>query len=252
MLLLYLADRSGLTPVCWRQPRGLREVQIRRVIDGDTLVDHCQEHIRLLGVDAPEINNPLGHRAAAFTQAWLQKSPHSKVTLAICPQSPRDRHGRLLARIYSLNGDDLANHLLTEGQAWTLPIAPCGEHYVSSDQAALMAAAQHKRGLWAQAITTYVSAANAVTLEQSYVFVEDIVSRHKQNQEHSELTLGQGKNSIVLRIANAQKPAFAAAGLDPASLVAQRLRVQGKLYRKPGQKPRLHLDFPQYLTIVTE
>ncbi len=66
------------------------------------------ERVRVLGVDAWELDDPRGAAARAFTEAWLGRGP---ITLTACA---RDHFGRVLA-VVTRGGEDLADALVTAG-----------------------------------------------------------------------------------------------------------------------------------------
>lgn len=99
-----------------------------RVIDGDTVVleidlgFRCSihdQHVRLLGVNTPELNGPNGLQAVdakLFTTLWFRDAP------TVYIESYRDREldsfGRILARVFR-EGDpvSLNDALLAAGKA---------------------------------------------------------------------------------------------------------------------------------------
>jgi len=101
------------------------EVEIVRVIDGDTLDVRVVAggevvRVRLWGVDTPEIgrdgsaDEPLARESSELTEAFLSAG---RATLRLEPHSTRDRYGRLLAHVTSPEGRDLAGALLDAGLA---------------------------------------------------------------------------------------------------------------------------------------
>lgn len=79
--------------------------QVKRVIDGDTYVLYTvgltdEEHVRVLGVNAPELAAALGPTSRDSTRSWLARGPF---TISGCR---RDSFGRLLAWTVR-NGDSL-------------------------------------------------------------------------------------------------------------------------------------------------
>ena len=90
-----------LFALCWTI--GLSPAHISRVIDGDTVVlttvrvwpgvAVTDERVRLLGVDAAELNAPKGPDAKVFTENWLLGGA---MTLRVCK---RDAFGRLLGEV---------------------------------------------------------------------------------------------------------------------------------------------------------
>ncbi len=102
---------------------------ITRVIDGDTYVGQVdlplgvslrEEHIRLYGVDTPELSShdELQQQLAEAARRWAEQHVQwQRVTLEV---HGRDSFGRVLARVF-LNGNDVGKMLLEKGLAkeWT-------------------------------------------------------------------------------------------------------------------------------------
>ncbi len=92
------------------------------VIDGDTIVAHAADgtdlgRIRVIGIDAPEVDPPKCYADAA-TAAATDLLDRQDVTLTTDPtQSERDVYGRLLAYIDLDDGTDFGLHMLSEGHA---------------------------------------------------------------------------------------------------------------------------------------
>lgn len=89
------------------EPDKKAKVKVWYVIDGDSLKLRSGENIRLLGINAPGLNEPFGDKA----QERLQKLVQDKeVELEFDPQGLRDQYGRLLAYVWIDN--ILVNELL--------------------------------------------------------------------------------------------------------------------------------------------
>lgn len=77
---------------------------VKKVIDGDTLALANGEHVRLIGIDAPELHHPelpvqrFSREAADFL---LKKLDGQDVTLEIIPGGERDVYKHLLAYVYA-------------------------------------------------------------------------------------------------------------------------------------------------------
>lgn len=88
---------------------------LSRIIDGDTIVvaDAKGEfHVRLIGIDAPEKNQPYGSQATGEIKSLLGTKP---IRLN---GSSKDRYGRLLAHVYS--GETWVNlEMIRLGAAWS-------------------------------------------------------------------------------------------------------------------------------------
>ena len=94
------------------------------VVDGDTLA-WCDERIRLVGFDAPEIRYPFakcdrerqkGARAKARLNELIQ---FNRPLLRLERIGQQDRYGRTLARLY-VGGEDVAEIMVREGLARSL------------------------------------------------------------------------------------------------------------------------------------
>lgn len=108
-------NRDGdVPPVDTTEPSRLYVVE--RVVDGDTLLLHGGERVRLLGVDSPETVRegfpvePWGPEASHFTKRMVEgRSVQLKFD-----KERRDRHGRLLAYVY-IDGVLLNEELIRAG-----------------------------------------------------------------------------------------------------------------------------------------
>lgn len=115
----------GIALVVWRalaldtetaSPEALSEGihQVRRVVDGDTLLLESGARVRLQGIDTPETvreNAPIepwGPEASAFTKRFIADADGLvRLTFSL---ERKDRHGRFLAFVW--NGDVLLNEEL--------------------------------------------------------------------------------------------------------------------------------------------
>ena len=115
--------------------------QVTRVIDGDSLMLKTalgnQLELRLAGIDAPELDQPFGTRAAAGLRSRVLGKEIAVVLHGA------DRYGRLLG-CPQIAGEDLCHTLVAAGQAWAYG------HVAGSDRYdAAQAEAQRRRlGLW--------------------------------------------------------------------------------------------------------
>lgn len=134
-----------------RPTPSLEEVEVARVVDGDTLRvlrGSGEERVRLIGVDTPEVSwyggeaECFGEEAGRFAQRRLSDR---SVGLAF-DRDPRDGFDRLLAYVYV--GAELFNlTLVEEGYATALPVSPntsMAERFAEAEREAREAG----RGLW--------------------------------------------------------------------------------------------------------
>ena len=100
-----------------------QKFQIIRNVDGDSFVarnvecreanlDDCNQSIRLIGVNTPEIaQEKWGKLAAAFTSEFFAQNPEFWLETDI---RPKDQYGRTLAYVYSSDKSQMLNKELLE------------------------------------------------------------------------------------------------------------------------------------------
>jgi micrococcal nuclease len=143
-----------LVPGCAREPsgppaRGL----VEKVIDGDTLVLAGGARVRLLGIDAPEMEKE--GRPAEFlahqSRAALAEMTQGKVIRLEYDQLRYDHYGRLLAYIHLPDNTPVNLELLRRGLARVYAHPPNVRHREIL-LAAQRQAMDARRGLWQKAL----------------------------------------------------------------------------------------------------
>ena len=92
----------------------LKDMSVTKVVDGDTVYASYKGKIykmRLLEIDAPERDQPIGKESTAFLKELL------KAKLIDADISGQDRYERDLARIY-VKGKDINRIMVSNGMAW--------------------------------------------------------------------------------------------------------------------------------------
>ncbi|WP_051223541.1 thermonuclease family protein [Conexibacter woesei] len=151
LALILVALAFAAVAGCGSSPSATGDTaQVRRVVDGDTILLTSGERVRLIGIDTPESVKPgtpvqcFAKRASAFTHTLLDGA---RVRLVYGAER-RDRYGRLLAYVYRARDRLFVNaELVRQGYARTLEIAPNTGH--ARQFAALASAARRAgKGLW--------------------------------------------------------------------------------------------------------
>jgi micrococcal nuclease len=124
----------------------LLHVVVKKVIDGDTIVVAGGERVRYIGIDTPEVGEPLYKEAKHRNRALVAGK---KVTIEVCTKERRDSYGRVLAWVY-IDGMDAGGILLREGLAMTLTIPPCGLRKAKEFRRYQQEAIGKALGLWAK------------------------------------------------------------------------------------------------------
>jgi endonuclease YncB( thermonuclease family) len=125
-------------------------VEVTHVIDGDTVILKDGRHIRLIGINTPEIgrngktSEPGADTARKHLFSLLQG--HRQISLKFDIQQI-DRYKRTLAHIFLPDGKNIQANLLAEGLATPLTIPPNLEYLDCYLQHSNQAIAS-QRGLW--------------------------------------------------------------------------------------------------------
>ena len=109
-------------------PAMAEEAHVLRVIDGDSLrieLRGLELDLRLLGINAPEYNQPGGTEAKAFVQAWVDKG--GTVDLEF-DRKRYGKYGRLLAWVWR-DGELLQEEMVRRGLAEIKWIGKKDKHY---------------------------------------------------------------------------------------------------------------------------
>ena len=131
-----------------------QQARVERVIDGDTIVikqaDGHQEHVRLLGIDAPEVVHPGSPTDMYFgpeARTYLKKRLEGQtVTLKSDEPQSRDRYQRLLAYIYLNDSENVNLTEIKDGMAYVDRRFKCSVR--PQMEQAETAARTKKIGLW--------------------------------------------------------------------------------------------------------
>ena len=132
------------------------------VFDGDTIKLDNGEHVRLIGIDAPEAHDndkltrdvahrhvdrhvqlAMGQKAARYARGLLS----GQDVRLVYDVEPRDRYHRLLAYVYLMDGTFVNEQIIREGYAYPLTIPP-NVHYAHKFKQCFDEAREQKKGLW--------------------------------------------------------------------------------------------------------
>jgi micrococcal nuclease len=127
-----------------------KTARVAAVLDGDSIVLNSGEHVRYLGIDAPEVSHQgepgdcYGEQARDANRNWVLNR-----TIEIeYDRERRDGYGRLLAYILLPDGTCVNAALLRGGFAWLL-IPPAGINRLAEFHEAQREALHQRRGMWA-------------------------------------------------------------------------------------------------------
>ena len=178
-------------------PAALVQVEVQRVVDGDTVRLKDGRSVRMIGLNAPETgkrgraDEPYAVAARQRLQALVDASDR-RVGLVVGREG-KDRYGRTLAHLYGAEGKNLEAQLLAEGLGFQVGVAP-NVDLVACQQAAENSAREARLGVWRQSPVH-----NVAQLKQSgFALVSGRVSKIERNRGGIWIEL---QGSLVLRIA---------------------------------------------------
>jgi endonuclease YncB( thermonuclease family) len=149
-LSTFLSAQANSTPLSCDLGSADESVEVTHIIDGDTVILKDGRHIRLIGINTPEIgrngkaSEPGADAARKHLLSLLQG--HKQILLKFDAEES-DRYKRTLAHLFLPNGKNIQANLLAEGLAIPLTIPPNLEYldcYLQHSNGAIAS----QRGLW--------------------------------------------------------------------------------------------------------
>ena len=221
---------SASIPPC-SSPRMDDYAHVDYVYDGDTLRLKDGRIIRLIAINTPEIarkkrpGEPLGKTAQRFLREQLK--PGSRVGLR-WGQEKRDHYDRLLAHVFTAEGDNLQAMLLEKGLAFTIARPPnlwANRCYRQIEKHAR----QHGKGVWGHAHYQPIPASQINAKTRGFHLVKGKITQTHESQHVLWLKMGK---QFAIKIPKEQLKFFAA---SPYSLREKQVTVRGWISRKQRQ-----------------
>lgn len=234
-------DGRALRADSCRPPPNLEQARVKSVLDGDTLRLRKGGDVRLIGLDTPELGrdgNPdmPGAREAGRALRRLVRQTGNRIYLQQGRQH-RDRYGRLLAHVFTQDGESLTRRMLSRGLGYQIALPP-NLRYLVCYREAEAKARREGLGVWREPVR---QAVNLRAGERGFRLLQGEVERIGRAPGALWLNLRGG---LAIRIAREDLAAF---GLpDLAGLVGRRLEARGWLYRYRGEQ-RLRIRHPSAL-----
>lgn len=225
----------GLAPT---PPRG-EPVQVRQVADGDTLVLRDGRHLRLIGINTPELGKdgrPSEPQADAARERLIDLIRGHDLLLLLGGEA-RDHYGRLLGMLERPGQPDLRETLVAEGLAWVIAVPPNLDG-LTALQAAEARARDARRGVWAEPRFAVRDAAQLTADDIGFRLVHGAVTRVGASRRYHYFDLGPGFSVMITR--DDWRDFFRG---RPESLMGRRVSVRGWVIAIDGQ-PRLKLRHP--------
>jgi endonuclease YncB( thermonuclease family) len=123
--------------------------QIKKIYDGDTILLSNGQKVRFLGINTPEVEGRYKSAQAGGEAAkqWLKNRLHGQQVRLDHDVEKQDKYGRLLAHIFTKDGQHINLELIEQGLA-TVSIFPPNMKYTRDLIKAEQHAEQEQVGLW--------------------------------------------------------------------------------------------------------
>jgi micrococcal nuclease len=172
LLLLWLLADPAVARAPAPPPTTRLQAWVAYVLDGDTLILGDQRHVRLIGINAPELgkdgapDQPLARAA----RVALERLVDNKTVELVLGHETHDHYGRLLAHVDMADGRSVQEIMLSSGLAVRVAIPPNLDRqqaYAAAEQAARA----DKRGIWGMAYYEPVAAEQLHASDSGFRFV---------------------------------------------------------------------------------
>ena len=223
-------------------------VQVRKVIDGDTVVLADGRHVRLIGINTPELAHkaskgasgnaaePLSTQAQqALAQRVIRRPVKMQLgTLAV------DHYGRTLGRLFDAAGNSIEAALLREGYGFVVIKAPDFRYVTCVNEAAQFARRQ-KLGVWREAYFQPRDAQRIQRTDTGFRRVTGTVERVEVSRKQLWIEL---RGQVVVKVVGKNVRRFDLARVR--SSVGRRIEASGWLVaRKPGRNTKPERNTPE-------
>jgi micrococcal nuclease len=211
--------------------------EVRYVIDGDTVVLADGQHLRLIGINAPELgkdgapDQPLAASARARLATLVE---HRRVMLDF-ERDRRDHYGRELAHVLLPDGTDVGRTLLREGLAWAIAIPPDVKR-LDSYLAAETEARAGRRGVWGEPAYAPTPVSRLTANDTGFRFIEGTIQRSVRHRNVIYFDLAP---HVALVVERTDWEKYYRG--QPSDLVGRRVIARGWLTEHRG---RLHMRVP--------
>jgi endonuclease YncB( thermonuclease family) len=220
------------------------QARVAYVLDGDTLILADQRHVRLIGINAPEIgkdgvpDQPLSRAA----RGALEDLVGGKTVELVFGHETHDHYGRLLAHVDLADGRSVQELLLSSGLAVHVAIPPNLDHQQAYAAAEQLARAS-KRGIWSMAYYEPVPAEQLHLNDSGFRFVVGRIEDVWRSKKYVHLVMTPRLHVLV------PLPDLRYFDQKPENLMGQRLIARGWITHYGGNL-QLRVRHPSMLSLL--
>lgn len=196
-LLWLLLAPSGAAQQAPRPAEAVR-VQVERVVDGDTLILVDGRHVRLIGMNAPEIgkDGAADEPLAQAARTELERLVRGHDIILLPGRETHDHYGRLLAHVELPDGRNVQELLLRAGMGAAVAIPPNLTHQAEY-QLAERRARSADLGIWQDPYYQPVAAERVGPEHRGFRFVTGRVQKVWRSQRYVHVEIGPRLDVLV-------------------------------------------------------
>lgn len=221
-------------------------VSVAQVYDGDTLRLVDGRKLRLIGINTPERGQDGQPNQPFYTEAKNQLQGiihlnHNQLKIII-GQDKHDRYKRLLAHIFTIDGENISQHLIQQGMGYSIAIPP-NLKFLSCYTEAETAAKKHQRGIWNHHFSKPI---NASALSKANLGFQQVIGKvQRVGESRTSFWLNLDKK-FALRIQKKYLDQFTT--YQPKELLNKTLTARGWIYQQNNEY-RMSIKHPASLQL---
>ncbi len=235
MLAVFALPSAAQAALC-PTDRIEEQVQVGKVVDGDTLLLSDGRKLRVIGINTPELAHeerpaePLAVTATQFVQDQIDKQPQINLRF---DEQRHDKYGRMLAHVFLADGNSLSALLARHGYGQAVNIAPNNWNsacYFAQDNDAR----QHRRGVWKLPRYLPVEARRLTWSTRGFYLVKGKVIRVGKSRQAFWLQLDStGHPAVAIRVPHKYTRNF---NFSVTALLGKNVEARGWLYPVNSRK----------------
>lgn len=205
---------------------------VEYVIDGDTVALANGDHVRLIGLDTPElgrdgmISEPFAEAATDYLSMLIREQPE---VYAVYDRERSDSYQRRLAHLFLDNTSSIQAMILQQGLATPLTVPP-NTGFLDCYRDAARQARDRLDGIWSLPQFQPIPAGSLAGTERGYRIITGTVSRVGDSRTSIWINLGRG---VALRILKTDLDYFP--DIEISGLRGNTVEASGMIYRRNNE-----------------
>ncbi|WP_455201332.1 thermonuclease family protein [Kaarinaea lacus] len=171
-----------------------QRVNIKKVIDGDTVRLKDGRLVRFIGINTPEIDHetgnsePFAEKAREYLQTLIDVQRGS--ILLQYDSEREDRHGRQLAHVFTLDGKNIQANMIEEGLGVWITVPP-NLRYLECYRRHERNARQKSVGVWSVQFREPRNIASLTKRDRGFQWIRGKVTRIGHGKKYTWINLGE-------------------------------------------------------------